>query len=107
MPIAKLVRFDRVDHQERRPSVILTSVVYGSSGATQISSGVAEFAAGASAPTHNHDAAFISPGAHQGIANQGDRPFEIKLDLCQYQLVYDTGGLIRSLIQPADVIKSN
>ena len=104
MPIAKLVRFDSVGHEERRPGVILSSLVDGSTGATQISSGVAEFAAGASAPTHYHDAeesviviegeglmvingeehivrpndaAFISPGAHHSIANHGNQPFKI------------------------------
>lgn len=101
---AKLVRFDSVDHQERRPGVLLSSLVDGNTGATQISSGVAEFAAGASAPTHYHDAeesviviegeglmvingeehivrpndaAFIPPGAHHSIANHGGRPFKI------------------------------
>ena len=104
MPKAKLVRFDSVEHQERRPGVVLTSLVDGSTGATQISSGVAEFAAGASAPMHYHDAeesviviegeglmvingeepivrpndaAFISPGAHHSIANRGGQPFKI------------------------------
>ncbi|NQW23557.1 MAG: cupin domain-containing protein [SAR202 cluster bacterium] len=104
MPNAKLVRFDSVNHEERRPGVILSSLVDGSTGATQISSGVAEFAAGASAPTHYHDAeesviviegeglmvingeehivrpndaAFISPGAHHSIANHGNQPFKI------------------------------
>ena len=52
MPKAKLVRFDSVEHQERRPGVVLTSLVDGDTGATQISSGVAEFAAGASARMH-------------------------------------------------------
>ena len=104
MPKAKLVRFDNVDHQERRPGVVLTSLVAGDTGATQISSGVAEFAVGTSAPTHYHDAeesviviegeglmvingeehivrpndaAFIPPGAHHSIANHGNRPFKI------------------------------
>jgi len=104
MPKAKLVRFESIDHEERRPGVVLTSLVDGNTGATQISSGVAEFAAGASAPTHYHDAeesviviegvglmvidgeehivrpndaAFISPGAHHSIANHGDQPFKI------------------------------
>ncbi len=104
MPQAKLVRFDSIDHQERRPGVVLTSLVDGSTGAIQISSGIAEFAAGASAPTHYHDAeesviviegeglmvvngeeyidrpndaAFISPGAHHSIANHGNQPFKI------------------------------
>ncbi len=40
MPKAKLVRFDSVDHQERRPGVVLTSLVDGDTGATQISSGL-------------------------------------------------------------------
>lgn len=104
MPKAKLVCFDTVDHQHRRPGVVLTSLVDGDTGATQISSGVAEFAVGASAPTHFHDAeesviviegeglmvingeehvvhpndaAFISPGAHHSIANHGETPFKI------------------------------
>ena len=104
MPKAKLVRFDSIDHQERRPGVVLSSLVDGNTGATQISSGVAEFAVGASAPTHYHDAeesviviegeglmvingeehivrpndaAFIPPGAHHSIANHGGRPFKI------------------------------
>ena len=104
MPKAKLVAFDSVAHEERRPGVVLTSLVDGSTGATQISSGVAEFAVGASAPTHYHDAeesviviegeglmvingeehivrpndaAFISPGAHHSIANHGNQPFKI------------------------------
>ena len=100
----KLIRFEDVERVERRPGVFLTSLVDGDSGATQISSGVAEFAAGASAPTHYHDAeesviviegvglmvidgeehivrpndaAFLSPGAHHSIANHGDQPFKI------------------------------
>ncbi|MDA1128759.1 MAG: cupin domain-containing protein [Chloroflexi bacterium] len=104
MPKAKFVPFDSVNHEERRPGVVLTSLVDGGTGATQISSGVAEFAAGASAPTHYHDAeesviviegeglivingaehivrpndaAFISPGAHHSIANHGEQPFKI------------------------------
>ncbi|MDA0265002.1 MAG: cupin domain-containing protein [Chloroflexi bacterium] len=104
MPKAKLVRFDSAEHQERRPGVVLSSLVDGDTGATKISSGVAEFAAGASAPTHFHDAeesviviegeglmvingeehivrpndaAFIAPGAHHSIANHGDQPFKI------------------------------
>jgi quercetin dioxygenase-like cupin family protein len=104
MPKAKLVRFDDVEHQNKRPGVLLTSLVDGDTGATLISSGVAEFAVGASAPTHYHDAeesviviegeglmvingeehivtpndaAFISPGAHHSIANHGDQPFKI------------------------------
>ena len=99
MPRANLVRFDSVEHQERRPGVVLTSLVDGATGATQISSGIAEFAVGAAAPTHYHDAeesviviqgeglmvidgeehvvrphdaAFIPPGAHHSIANRGD-----------------------------------
>ena len=104
MPKAKFVPFDSVEPQERRPGVVLTSLVDGDTGATKISSGVAEFAVGASAPTHYHDAeesviviegeglmvidgeehivrpndaAFISPGAHHSIANHGDQPFKI------------------------------
>ena len=104
MPKAKLVRFDSVGHQTKRPGVILTSLVDGNTGSTQISSGVAEFAVGARAPMHYHDAeesviviegeglmvtngeehvvipndaAFISAGAHHSIANHGDRPFKI------------------------------
>ena len=96
MPKAKLVRFDSVDHNERRTGVVLSSLVDGGTGATQISSGVAEFAAGASAPMHYHDAeesvmvidgeehivrpndaAFIPPGAHHSIANHGGQPFKI------------------------------
>ena len=104
MPRANLVRFDSVEHQERRMGVVLTSLVDGDTGATQISSGIAEFAVGASAPTHYHDAeesviviegeglmivngeehvvrphdaAFISPGAHHSIANHGPTPFKI------------------------------
>lgn len=104
MPKAKLVRFDSVEHQKKRPGVLLTSLVDGDTGATKISSGVAEFEVGASAPTHYHDAeesviviegeglmvingeehivkpndaAFISPGAHHSIANHGDQPFKI------------------------------
>ncbi len=104
MPKAKLVRFDSVEHQQKRPGVLLTSLVDGDTGATKISSGVAEFEVGASAPTHYHDAeesviviegeglmvingeehivkpndaAFISPGAHHSIANHGDQPFKI------------------------------
>ena len=50
MPKAKLVRFDSVGHQTKRPGVILTSLVDGNTGSTQISSGVAEFAVGAMAP---------------------------------------------------------
>ena len=56
MPKAKLVRFDSVEHQNKRPGVLLTSLVDGDTGATKISSGVAEFAVGASAPTHYHNA---------------------------------------------------
>jgi len=101
---AKLVRFDSVEHQNKRPGVLLTSLVDGETGATKISSGVAEFAVGASAPTHYHnaeesviviegeglmfingeehivkpnDAAFISPGTHHSIANHGNQPFKI------------------------------
>ena len=50
MPKAKLVRFDSVGHQNRRPGVVLTSLVDGDTASTQISSGVAEFAVGARAP---------------------------------------------------------
>ena len=104
MPKARLVRFDSVGHQTKRPGVVLTSLVDGDTGSTQISSGVAEFAVGAGAPVHYHDAeesviviegeglmvingeehvvipndaAFISAGAHHSIANHGDRPFKI------------------------------
>ena len=104
MPKAKLVRFDSVEHQNKRPGVLLTSLVDGDTGATKISSGVAEFAVGASAPTHYHnaeesviviegegvmviggeehhvkpnDAAFITPGTHHRIINTGDKPFRI------------------------------
>ena len=104
MPNAKFVPFDSVEHQERRPGVVLSSLVDGDAGATQISSGVAEFAIGASAPMHYHDAeesvivvegeglmvidgqehivhpndaAFIFPGAHHSIANHGNQPFKI------------------------------
>ena len=104
MPKAKFVPFDSVEHQERRPGVVLSSLVDGDTGATQLSSGVAEFAVGASAPMHYHDAeesviviegeglmvidgqehivhpnddAFISPGARHSIANHGDQPFKI------------------------------
>ena len=104
MATAKLIRFDSVEHEERRPGVNLTSLVDGTSGSTKIFSGIAEFAVGASAPTHYHDAeetvivlegegimvlegvehrvnpndgAFITPGAHHGIANGGDKPFKI------------------------------
>ena len=104
MPKAKLVRFDSVGHQTKRPGVVLTSLVDGDTGSTQISSGVAEFAVGAKAPMHYHDAeesviviegeglmvingeehvvtpndaAFISAGAHHSIANHGDLPFKI------------------------------
>ncbi|MDE0824149.1 MAG: cupin domain-containing protein [Dehalococcoidia bacterium] len=104
MPKAKFVPFDSVEHQKKRPGVLLTSLVDGDTGATLISSGVAEFAVGASAPTHYHDAeesviviegeglmvingeehivrpndaAFISPGAHHSIANHGDTSFKI------------------------------
>ena len=104
MAEARFVPFDSVDHEERRPGVALSSLVDGKTGATQISSGIAEFAVGASAPTHYHDAeesviviegeglmvlngeehivrpndaAFIPPGAHHSIANHGDQPFKI------------------------------
>ena len=104
MPKARFVPFDSVEHQERRPGVVLSSLVDADTGATQISSGVAEFAVGASAPLHYHDAeesviviegeglmvidgkehivhpnaaAFISPGAHHSIANHGAQPFKI------------------------------
>ena len=40
MPNAKFVPFDSVEHQERRPGVVLSSLVDGDAGATQISSGV-------------------------------------------------------------------
>ena len=101
---SKFVLFDSVEHQSKRPGVVLTSLVDGNTGATQISSGVAEFEVGASAPTHYHDAeesviviegtglmvingeehivhpndaAFISPGAHHSIANHSNQPFKI------------------------------
>ena len=104
MAAAKLIRFDSVEHESRRPGVILTSLVDGRSGSTKISSGIAEFVVGASAPTHYHDAeetvivlegegimvlegvqhrvkpndgAFINAGAHHSIANGGDKAFKI------------------------------
>ena len=104
MPKARFVPFDSVEHQNNRPGVMLTSLVDGDTGATKISSGIAEFAVGAKAPMHYHDAeesvivvegeglmvingeehivtpnaaAFISPGAHHSIANHGDQPFKI------------------------------
>jgi len=104
MPKAKFVPFNSVEHEERRPGVLLSSLVDGETGATEISSGVAEFAAGAKAPLHYHDAeesviviegeglmvidgeehivrpndaAFIPPDAHHSIANHGDEPFKI------------------------------
>ncbi len=106
MPKAKFVPFDSVEHQQKRPGVLLTSLVDGDTGATQISSGVAEFAVGASAPTHYHDAeesviviegeglivsngeehivrpndaAFIPSGVHHSIAKHGATPFKISL----------------------------
>ena len=57
MPKAKFVPFDSVEHQERRPGVVLSSLVDGDTGATQLSSGVAEVEVGASAPMHYDDAA--------------------------------------------------
>ena len=73
---AKLIHFDSVEHEERRPGVILTSLVDQRSGSTQISSGIAEFAVGASAPTHYHNAeetviVFSSPafGFHPWISS--------------------------------------
>ena len=104
MAEARFVPFDSVDHEERRPGVVLSSLVDGSTGATQISSGVAEFDVGVSALTHYHDAeeaviviegeglmvingekhivqpndaAFISHGAHHSITNHGGQPFKI------------------------------
>ena len=104
MPKAKFVPFDSVEGQNKRPGVVLTSLVDGDTGATKISSGVAEFAVGAKAPMHYHDAeesvivvegeglmvingeehivtpndaAFISPGAHHSIANHGNQPYKI------------------------------
>ena len=100
----KLIRFDHAEHVERRPGVFLTSLVDGECGATQISSGIAAFSVGSSAPTHYHDAeesviviegeglvmiegeehvvkpndaVFITPGAHHSIANHGDKTFKI------------------------------
>ncbi len=100
----KLIRFDEALHAKRRPGVTLTSLVDGESGATQISSGIAAFDVGSSAPTHYHnaeesvivlegegkivikgeehvvkphDAIFITPGAHHSIANNGDTTFKI------------------------------
>ena len=100
----KLIRFNDVEHVERRPGVILTSLVDGTTGSTQISSGIAAFSVGSSAPTHYHDAEesviviegeglvmiageehvvkphdamFITPGAHHSIANHGDSTFKI------------------------------
>ena len=104
MPKAKFVPFDSVEHQERRPGVVLSSLVDGDTGATQLSSGVAEFAVGASAPMHYHDAeesviviegegilmingeenhvrqydaAFITPGTDHRLINTGEEPFKI------------------------------
>ena len=100
----KLIRFDDAKHEERRPGVFLTSLVDGESGATQISSGIAAFSVGSSAPTHYHDAeesviviegegrvmingeehivkpndaVFITAGAHHSIANNGEYQFKI------------------------------
>ena len=100
----KLIRFEDVERVQRRPGVFLTSLVDGDSGATQISSGIAEFSVGSSALTHYHDAeesvivvegeglvviegeehvvkphdaVFITPGAHHSIANHGDKTFKI------------------------------
>ena len=56
MPKAKFVPFDSVEHQERRRVLVLSRLPHGDTGATQLSSGVAEFAVGASAPMHYHDA---------------------------------------------------
>ena len=91
MAEARFVPFDSVGHEERRPGVVLTRLVDGATGATQISTGVAEFAVGASAPTHYHDAEESviviegeglmvingAPGAHHSIANHGNQPFKI------------------------------
>lgn len=104
MAKARFVPFDSVDHEQRRPGVALSSLVDGSTGATQISSGVAELAVGALVPTHYHDAqeaviviegeglmvingekhivqpnddAFISPGTHHSITNHGGQHFKI------------------------------
>jgi len=104
MTKAKFVPFDSVEHQKKRPGVLLTSLVDENAGATKIASGVAEFEVGSSAPMHYHnaeesviviegeglimingeehivkpnDAAFISPGAHHSIANHGSQPFKI------------------------------
>ena len=119
MPKAKLVRFDSVEHQNKRPGVLLTSLVDGDTGATKISSGVAEFAVGASAPTHYHnaeesvividgegilmingeenrvrqyDAAFITPGTHHRLINTGNVPFKIAWS-------YATVDVTRTLVE--------
>ena len=52
MPKAKFVPFDSVEHQNKRPGVLLTSLVDGDTGAPKISSGVAEFAVWVSGPPH-------------------------------------------------------
>ena len=120
MPKAKLVRFDSVEHQNKRPGVLLTSLVDGDTGATKISSGVAEFAVGASAPTHYHNAeesVIVIEGKGLMVINgekhivtsqrrrvhlprrppqhrQPRRPaLQDQLDLRQHQLVNHAGGV--------------
>ena len=119
MPKAKFVPFDSVEHQERRPGVVLSSLVDGDTGATQLSSGVAEFAVGASAPMHYHDAeesVIVIEGeglmvidGQEHIVHPNDAAFiprrppqhrqprrpalQDKLDLRQHQLVDHAGGV--------------
>ncbi len=104
MPEPRIIRGGQGIRVERAPGVTVSSMVNEETGATEISSGITEFAPGTSNTTHYHnaeesviviegegilmidskehhvevnDAAFITPGTHHRLINTGEGNFRI------------------------------
>ena len=119
MPEPRVIKREDVSSLERAPGVTVASSVTKEVGATEISSGITTFEAGASNTTHYHnaeesviviegegilmingqehqvrqyDAAFITPGAHHRLINTGATPFKIAWS-------YATVDVTRTLVE--------
>ncbi len=100
----RVIRREEVESLQRAPGVSVASSVTKEVGATEISSGITTFQAGSSNTTHYHnaeesvivmegegilmingeenhvrqyDAAFITPGTHHRLINNGEIHFKI------------------------------
>ena len=119
MPEPRVIKREDVSSLERGPGVTVASSVTKDVGATEISSGITTFEAGASNTTHYHnaeesviviegegilmingqehevrqyDAAFITPCAHHRLINTGNTPFKIAWS-------YATVDVTRTLVE--------